>query len=530
MAKFVTAAEAVSHVADDATLVVGGFSTYASPESLLEALGERYEQSQHPKNIHIITGIAPGDKTESTEPMKGYNAGLNRLKADGLLGGITVGLSDARAIAYMIQENKIAGYMLPMGILVNLFRATAGGAPGLLTRVGLGTFCDPRIDGCAGNEKARELGRIVELMEIDGDEYLLYKTYKPDVCFIRGTYADEDGNISVEDEVLIGAELDMAAATHNKGGIVIAQVGKIVQRGSIHPKNVRIHGILVDYVVVASDPLHQSQSFLTPRYLPEVTGNVKPVLAAIEPMKLDERKVIARRSAMELEKGAVVNFGVGMPAGVASIATEEGFLKDFTTTVESGPIGGVVLDGIFFPATQNAEAIYSQPDLTNMYGGGLLDMTFLGAAEIDPKGNVNVSKFAGRSAGAGGFIDISQNAKKVLFIAVFTAGKPKPDFNISADGLKINSDGNALKFVREVQQVTFSGEQAIKNGQIVKFITERAVFELTADGILLTEIAPGVDLDKDILGKMEFKPLISPDLKTMDIRLFKDERMGLSIG
>jgi len=184
---------------------------------------------------------------------------------------------------------------------------------------------------------------------------------------------------------------------------------------------------------------------------------------------------------------------------------------------------------VFFPATQNAEAIYSQPDLTNMYGGGLLDMTFLGAAEVDAKGNVNVSKFAGRSAGAGGFIDISQNSKKVLFIAIFTAGKPKPDFSITDEGLKINADGNALKFVKEVQQVTFSGEQSVKSGQIVKFITERAVFELTAEGLLLTEIAPGVDLDKDILAKMEFAPIISPTLKTMDIRLFKDERMGLSL-
>ena len=529
MAKFVTAQEAVSHIPDNATLVIGGFCTYASPESLIEALAERYDQSQHPKNIMIISGITPGDKTESMEPGKGYNAGLNRLRADGLIGGATVGLSDARAIAYMIQDNKIAGYMLPMGILVNLFRATAGGAPGILTKVGLGTFCDPRIDGCAGNEKARERGSIVELMDIGGEEYLLYKTYKPDVCFIRGTYADEDGNVSVEDEVLIGAELDMAVATHNKGGIVIVQVGKIVQRGSIHPKNVRIHNIFVDYVVVASEPWHQSQSFLIPDYRPELTGNVKPVLEAIAPMKLDERKVIARRSAMELDKGSVVNFGVGMPAGVASIAAEEGFLSDFTTTVESGPIGGVVLDGVFFPATQNAEAIYSQPDLTNMYGGGLLDMTFLGAAEVDAKGNVNVSKFAGRSAGAGGFIDISQNSKKVLFIAIFTAGKPKPDFSITDEGLKINADGNALKFVKEVQQVTFSGEQSVKSGQIVKFITERAVFELTAEGLLLTEIAPGVDLDKDILAKMEFAPIISPTLKTMDIRLFKDERMGLSL-
>ena len=527
MAEFVSLEEAVGRVKDDATLVVGGFSTYGSPEELIEGLQARYAETGHPRNIMLISGIVPGDKTESHEPRKGYNVGLNRLQADGLLGGAMIGLADARAIGYKIQENRIAGYLIPMGVLVNLFRTTAGGSPGLLTKVGLGTFCDPRQDGCCGNDLARARGPIVELMTIDGEEYLLYKSYKPDVCFIRGTYADEDGNVSVEGEVLIGAELEMAAATHNKGGVVIAQVGRMVRRGSIPLKDVRIHGKLVDYVVVAKKPENQTQSFLTDDYRPELTGQVRSVLAAREPLKLDERKVIARRGAMELEPGAVVNFGVGMPTGIASVAAEEGILESITTTVESGHIGGVVLDGIFFPGTENAEAIYSQPDLTNMYDGGLLDMAFLGAAEIDERGNVNVSKYAGRSGGPGGFIDITQNAKKVYFIEIFTAGKPKPEFAVADGELKINRDGDSLKFVKEVQQITFSGEQALKNGQEVTYISERAVFRLTPGGLELTEIAPGVDLEKHVLGKMAFRPIISPNLRTMDPRIFHSGLMAL---
>ena len=527
MAKFITAEEAAGYVGDDATLIIGGFSTYGSPEELIKGLAARYEQSGHPKNIMIISGIAPGDKTESTEPHKGYNVGVNMLKADGLIGGAMIGLADARAIGYMINENKIAGYLIPMGILVNLFRATAGGAPGILTKVGLGTFCDPRFDGCMGNDKARARGPIVELMEIDGEEYLFYRTYKPDVCFIRGTYADEDGNISTENEVMMGAELEIAAATHNKGGIVIVQVERMVKRGSIALKDVRIHRSLVDYIVVATDPYNQSQSFLKTEFRPELTGKIRSVLSAKAPAKLDERKVIARRAAMELYPGAMVNFGVGMPAGVANVASEEGIIDTFMTTVEAGSIGGVVLDGIFFPAVENAEAAYSQPDLTNMYDGGLLDMTVLGFAEVDERGNVNVSKFAGRSGGPGGFINISQNAKKVVFIAVFTAGKPKPEFGISDSGIEIRRDGGELKFVKNVQQITFSGEQALKNGQKVTYITERAVFRLTPDGLELTEIAPGVDLQTHVLDKMAFRPIISPGLREMDPRLFREARMGL---
>lgn len=527
MAKFVTAEEAVRHVGDGMTMMLGGFSTYGSPEELLVGLATRYEETGHPRNISIISGITPGDKSESHEPLKGYSVGLNLLRADGLISSAMIALADARAIGYMINENKIAGYLMPMGVLLNLTRAVAGGLPGLITKVGLGTFCDPRNEGCAVNAMAREKGSVVELMEIDGKEYLFYKAFKPDVCFIRGTYADEDGNVSIDGEALIGAELEMAAAVHNNGGTVIIQVMDIVKRGSIPAKSVRFHSSLVDYIVKATDPDNHRQCYITPKYRPELTGEIRTAVGVEAPMKLDLRKVIARRGAMELTPGAVINFGVGIPAGIGSVAEEEGIADSLTTSVEAGPMGGVVQDGLAFPGVANAEAIYSQTDILNMYGGGLLDMTFLGSAEIDEKGNVNVSKFAGRSGGPGGFIDISQNAKRVYFVGMFTAGKPKPDIKILNGALQINADGSEIKYVKQVQQITFSGEQAMKNGQEVLYISERAVFKLTPEGVTLTEIAPGVDLQKDILGKMEFAPIISPDLKLMDPRIFREERMGL---
>ena len=527
MAKIVTVEEAVSHVNDGMTLMLGGFSTYGSPEELLIGLAARYEKTGSPGNLSIVSGITPGDKSESHEPLKGYNVGLNLLRAEGCITSVRIALADARAIGYSIQENKIAGYLYPMGVLLNLTRAIAGGAPGLITKVGLGTFCDPRFEGCAVNRVAQERGAVVELMEIDGKEYLFYKAFKPDVCFIRGTYADEDGNISIEQEALIGAELEMAAATRNNGGTIIVQVAEIVKRGSIPAKSVRFHSSFVDYIVKAQHPDHHRQCYITPKYRPELTGELRTAAGVEAPMKLDLRKIIARRGAMELTPGAIINCGVGIPAAISSVAEEEGISDTFITSVESGPMGGTIQDGLAFPGVANAEAIYSQTDILNMYDGGLLDMTYLGSAEIDEKGNVNVSKFAGRSGGPGGFIDISQNAKKVCFVGMFTAGRPKPEIEITDGGLRVVTDGSEIKYVKEVQQITFSGEQALKNGQEVMYISERAVFRLTAEGVTLIEVAPGVDMQKDVLGKMEFTPVISPELKSMDPRLFKEEKVGL---
>jgi propionate CoA-transferase len=527
MTKCVTAEEAVSVIANSATVVVGGFGSYGSSEELLQALADRYEAVGSPRDLTIIAGIVPGDKTERTEPLTGYNIGLNRLRAEGLVGTVKVGLlNDARAFSWAVGDNKIAGYLLPMGVLISLFHTIAGGGPGFLTKVGLGTFCDPRQEGCMVNDKSREKGKVVELMEIDGEEYLFYKSFKPDVCLIRASYADEDGNISMDHEAVLGAELDMALGVHNNGGTVIVQVEDIVSRGTIHPKNVRIHGKLIDYVVKTTNPDYHRQCIAFSGYRSELSGDIRTRSVATTYLPMGVRKLITRRAAMELKPGIIINLGVGMPSGIGSISAEEGLGVGMTMSIEAGAMGGVVQEGLGFPASANPDAIFTTTDMINMYHGGILDMAILGAAEIDAKGNVNVSKFGGRSNGPGGFIDISQNAKTVVFMGNFTAGKS--DIEVTENGLVIRSDGESVKFVNKLQQITFSGVHAIKNGKIVKFITERAVFELSAEGLVLTEIAPGIDLQKDILNKMEFSPIIAKSLKPMDSLLFREGTMGLT--
>ena len=524
MAKFVTAAQAVSLLRDDDVLIVAGFGSYASPEELMLALSERFDSEGHPRNLTVMCGITPGDKTESTEPNKGMDLGLNRMKNPGLIGTVIVGnLTDARAIAYMAGRNEIAAYIPPMGVMCNLFRALAGGRPGLITKVGLGTFADPRVEGCAVNEMAREHGSIVSLMEIDGEEYLFYRCRRPNVCFLRATYADEDGNLSMVHEGVKGSELEIAVATHNNGGIVIAQVEQVMARGSLPAGDVRIHGRLVDYVVTASDPIHARQCYARDGFRPELCGLARTPAGQTKVLPLSARKVLARRAAMELRPGLIINIGSGIPSGIGSVAAEEG-LSGFTTSVESGPMGGEVQEGLSFPGVANAECIFQQCDTIDMYDGGMLDMAFLGFAEIDRHGNVNVSKFAGRCIGAGGFIDISQNAKKVFFMGTFSN---KAELELTTDGVRVLREGTGRKFVEEVQQITFSGDYALKNGQEISYLTERCVFRLTPEGLMITEIAKGVDLEKDILAHMDFRPLIADKIGMMDERLFRPEKMGL---
>jgi propionate CoA-transferase len=511
MAKFVTAAEAAGLIKDGDYLLIGGFGSYASPEELMAALAERYDATGSPKKIGVLCGITPGDKTESLEPEKGYNIGANRLRAQGLIDVFIAGnLTDARAIAYLVGENKIACYLPPLGVMLNLFRAVAAGRPGVITHVGLNTFADPRIDGCAFNARAKELGSMVELTTAGGREYLFYKAFKKaDVAFIRATYADEDGNLTMAREGVLGPELDIAMAVHNRGGIVIAQVEDIVARGTLHPKSVRIHSTLVDYVVKAANPEHQRQCYATPGYRPELCGDIRVAGDTVKPLKMSVRKVLARRGAMELKPGVIINLGSGIPSGIGSVAEEEG-LK-FSTTVEAGSVGGIVQEGLSFPGAANAQAYYYQLDTLDMYDGGFIDVAFLGFAEIDERGNTNVSYFAGRAIGAGGYINISQNAKKVVFMGTFAV-----------------KDGSKSKFVKQVQHITFSGDYAISSGQEVMYITECAVFRLTQDGLELIEIAEGTDVQRDILDKMEFTPSVSAELKIMDKRLFAPELMGLA--
>lgn len=520
MTRFITADEAAALIRDGDTVGVGGFGAYCAPDELYAAVARRYEAEQHPANLTLVAGICTGDNTTADK-------GVNRLMAPGLIETAFVAhLANSPKIAQRVGANEIAGYTLPLGVVVHLLRAIAGGKPGVLTQVGLNTFADPRVEGCRANQKAADQGRsVVELMDIHGREALFYPSFPIHVALIRGTYADEDGNISMDHEALTGMEMEMAAAVHNSGGIVIAQVEDIVERGSIHPKKVRIHRALVDYVVKAEPERHR-QGYATDAYRPELSGEVRRPTNALAPMAMGVRKIIARRGVLELRPDVVINLGIGIPSGVGSVANEEGIASRAILSLESGPMGGVPVEGVGFAAAVNPEAIDTICDTLDMYDGGLLDMTFLGAAEIDRNGNVNVSKFGTRCTGPGGFINISQSTPKVCFMCAFTAGKS--DIAVEDGRLDIRTDGPGVKFIPQVQQISFSADYARKTGQEVLYITERAVFRLVEDGIQLTEIAPGVDLERDILGKMAFKPLIADDLKVMDTRIFQAGKMGLT--
>ena len=508
--KVITANQVASLIPDHAYLGVGGFSAFGAPEELLIAIREAYKWKGTPSDLTLISGISCGDMTTD-------GRGLNHLRAPGLVKAmIAAHVGVPGAIGNAIGENKIAGYLLPMGVYENLLRAKAANRPGFITKIGLNTFCDPRIDGCKANPLAKKnKDALVKLMKIDKEEYLFYKTFPMDACIIRGTYADEDGNISLKEEALISEQLEMAMATHNNGGKVFVQVKELLPKGSIPAKEVHIHHKFVDYVIVASPENHQ-QGLDNPELRLELTGEKPRPLESIPPMPMSVRKIIARRAAKALKEGALVNLGIGMPDGVAMIANEEGI--HVTLSIESGTLGGVPVGGLGLGASVNPDAIYRIADNFDMYDGGGLDMAFLGAAQIDQYGNVNVSKFGSKCTGPGGFIDITQSTKEVYFMGTFTAGKMECDIQ---DGkLQIRKDGTGIKFIKQVEQITFSAEYAKKNGQKVCYITERAVFELTGEGFVLTEIAPGVDLQKDILDKMDFTPMIAENLKVMDASIF----------
>lgn len=511
--KVITGDEAIALIRDNDVVTTTGFVQSCIPEALHAALEKRFVETSHPRDLTLIMTAGAGDS-------KGLGTG--RFHHEGLLRRvIAANFGRMPKVAQAAQENKICGYNLPQGVISQLYRACAAGQPGLFSKVGLYTYVDPRFGGGKVNERTQQ--DMVKLVEVEGEEWLFYTATKIDVAFIRGTSADPSGNISMEKEALVLDNLAQAMAARNNGGIVIAQVERIVEQGSIKPKDVHVPGILVSCVVVADPPeMHRMNYGVI--YNAALAGEIRVPVEKLAKMELDERKVIARRAAFELPPNGVVNLGVGAPEGIAAVANEEKVTPYITLTTEAGAIGGVLASGSSFGGATNADSIIQQNQQFDFYDGGGLDMTCLGMAECDVQGNVNTSKFGGRLNGCGGFINISQNARLVVFAGTFTVG----GLEVVIEDGKVNiiKEGRNKKFLNFVEQITFSGKFAQKRKQPVYYVTERCVFQLKPQGLELIEVAPGIDIDKHILSHMSFKPIVNePEL--MDRRIFVDEPMGL---
>lgn len=515
--EFITAEQAALLIDDESMIAVGGFIGTGVAEEVHKAIERRFFDTNHPNDLGLIYAGGIGDRA---------TRGLNHYGHEGLVKRIIGGhWGLVPTFQPLVEKNLVEGYNFPQGVMSQIFRDAAAKRNWHLSKIGLGTFVDPEIDG--GKLNAVTTEELIKKVEIENEEFLAYKTIYPDVAILKGTYADENGNISFEDEPLILEAISMAMATSNNGGKVIVQVKEERPVGTLDPKSIMVPGVCVDYVVVAKDITDHQQTFDTVFNEKFITAGVieRDENAGLYP--LTAKKIIARRAAMFLnpEIDHVVNYGIGVPEVVAQVLSEENQESHFTPTVEPGIFGGTPQGGLDFGCCVYPEAIIQQGDMFQFYNGGGLDAAFLGMAETDKDGNVNVSKFGPKIAGAGGFIDITQTAKKVIFTGTFTAKGVK--YDIDSEGLRIEQEGSKQKLVEQVEHITFSGAFAKKHHQEVYYVTERAVFKLEAEGLTLIEIAPGIDLEKDILAHMAFKPLIAETLTLMDLSIFSEDTMDL---
>ncbi len=520
MSKVVSAEAAVSKIGDRAVVAVNSSSGLCCPDKVLGALGNRFREEGAPSNLTMIHPIAAGD-------MFGTK-GVDHLAQDGMIatiigGSYPSGPSSAEppAIWQMLGENKLAAYNVPSGIVFDILREAAGLRPGVLTKIGLGTFVDPDLDGCAMNDRARETP-IVRKMDFEGEEWLFFPTIKPDVAIIRASTADERGNLTFEHEGAYLGAMELALAAHNCGGLVIAQVKRVAEAGSLRPHDVRVPGVLVDMVV--EDP-EQLQTTAT-TYDPAISGELFRPLSSFSLPEFDVAKVIARRVALELKSGWAVNIGFGISANVPRIFLEEGHHGDVTWVIEQGAVGGIPLLDFKFGCSSNAEAFVASPHQFSYFQAAGFDASLLSFLQIGQDGSVNVSKLPARphvTAGAGGFVDITARARRIVFSGYFNAGAK---FELSGGKVSIAKEGKIAKLVPQVEQVSFSGKRAAETGQDVTYVTERCVMRLIDGKMTVTEIAPGIDLQADILAKAEFPLDVSPSLKAMDAALFQPEKLG----
>jgi len=509
----ITADEAAHLLEDgDAILISGSGGGHAVPEALLAAVERRFLAEGKPLGLTSVSVVGVGDRAD---------LGASHLAHEGLLKrAVTSALVDSPGLVRLAAADKIEAYTLPQGVLSQLMRDMAAGRPGLLTKTGLHTFVDPRQQGA--RQSPRTPPDFVEVVNLVGEEWLFFKPVPVSVAFLRGTTADEDGNVTMEEEAVLGEMLAMAQATRRAGGIVIVQVKRMARRGALPGKEVKIPGILVDFVVVDAE---QRQTYAT-YYDPSYSGELRIPDGHIKSLPFGPRKVIVRRAAMELFPGAVCNLGAGVSTGLSTIAAEEGLLDAAILTNEQGLIGGAPIMGRDSGGGQNFAAMIDQPAQFDFYDGGGLDLAFLSFAEVDAEGNVNVSRFGDRIIGVGGFINISQNAKCVIFSGTLTAG----DLDIAWEEGRtvIRKEGRHQKFVPQLEQICYSASMGRAWGQVALFVTERAVFRVGPRGLELIEIAPGLDPERDVISKMGFRPVVSNELKPMDPRIFRPDRMGLT--